>query len=80
MHSILVPLLCTSEGHTMGKCETYPNYEAKLAKILELSLCTRCAVSGHNESERYGIKGKLRFPCLLCKKKRPHNFFMFKTK
>ncbi len=63
--------LCASEGHTIGKCETYPNYEAKLAKILELSLCTRCAGSGHNESECYGKKGKLRFPCLLCKKKSP---------
>ena len=61
--------LCASEGHTMGKYETYPNYEAKLAKLLELSLCTRCAGSGHNESECYGKKGKLRFPCLLCKKK-----------
>ena len=61
--------LCTSEGHAIGKCETYPNYEAKLANILELSLCTRCAGSGHNESECYGKKGKLRFHCLLCKKK-----------
>ena len=61
--------LCASEGHTMGKCETYPNYEAKLDKILELSLCTRCAGSGHNESECYGKKDKLKFPCLLWKKK-----------
>ena len=57
------------EGHTIGKCETYANYETKLAKILELSLCTRCAGSGHNELECYGKKGKLRFPCLLCKNK-----------
>ena len=48
--------LCASEGHTIRKCETYPNYEAKLAKNFELSLCTRCAGSGHNESERYGKK------------------------
>ena len=41
--------LCAS-----GKYETYPNYEAKLAKILELSLCSRCAGSGHNKSECYG--------------------------
>ena len=60
--------LCASEGHTIGKCETDPNYEAKLAKILELSLCTRCAGSGHNESECYVKKVKLRFLCLLCKK------------
>lgn len=61
--------LCSSEGHYFGKCETYPNYEAKLARILELSLCTRCAGSGHNESECYGKKGFLKFPCLTCKKK-----------
>ena len=61
--------LCSSDGHSIGKCETYSSYEARIARIMELSLCTRCAGSGHNESECYGKKGKLRFPCLVCRKK-----------
>ena len=57
--------LCSSDGHSIGKCETYSTYESKMARILELSLCARCAGSGHNESECYGKKGKLRFQCLI---------------
>ena len=48
--------LCFSDGHSLGKCETYVTYESKLARIMELSLCTRCAGSGHKESECYGKK------------------------
>ena len=61
--------LCSSDGHSIGKCETYSTYECKLARILELSLCSRCAGSGHKESECYGKKGKLRFQCLICRKR-----------
>ena len=61
--------LCSSDGHSIGKCETSSNYESKLARILELSLCSRRAGLGHKESECYGKKGKLRFQCLICKKR-----------
>ena len=61
--------LCESDGHTIGKCEAFPSYESKIARIMELSLCTRCAGSGHKEFECFGKQGKLRFQCFICKKR-----------
>ena len=61
--------LCNSSEHTIGKCDNFVGYEAKIARLIELSLCIRCAGSGHSESECYGKKGKLRFQCVFCKKR-----------
>ena len=46
--------LCFSDGHSIGKCETYSTYESKMAKTLELSVSASCAGSGHKESQCYG--------------------------
>ena len=61
--------LCSSEGHTIGKCTNFLKYNDKLARLKELSLCSRCAGSGHNEDNCYGKQNKLRFECRNCKKK-----------
>ena len=61
--------LCSSDGNSIGKCETYSTYRSKMARILELSLCTRCAGSDHKKSECYGKKGRLKFQCLICRKR-----------
>ena len=39
----------------------------KIARLKDLSLCIRCAGSGHNENNCYGKQNKLRFECQLCK-------------
>ena len=61
--------LCLTDGHSIGSCDSFKTYEAKIARISELSLCPRCAGSGHSEGECYGNKGKMRFPCMVCKKR-----------
>ena len=61
--------LCSSVGHSLGQCKNFPTYEAKTARLLDLSLCTRCAGSGHSESECYGAKGMLRHACMSCQSK-----------
>ena len=65
----LICKLCSSEGHTLGKCSTFSSYSDKVARLLELSLCIRCAGSGHTEDKCYGKQNKLRFECKICKKK-----------
>ena len=65
----LICKLCSAEGHTLGKCSNFTNYNDKLARLKDLSLCTRCAGTGHDENSCYGKQNKLRFECLLCKKK-----------
>ena len=53
--------LCSPEGHSLGKCSKFNNYQDKLQRLQDLSLCIRCAGSGHDENECYGKQGKLRF-------------------
>ncbi|XP_068229592.1 uncharacterized protein [Palaemon carinicauda] len=61
--------LCAAEGLTLGKCVNFDHYNDKVARLRELSLCTRCAGSGHKDNECYGKQNKLRFECLLCRKR-----------
>ncbi|XP_068243599.1 uncharacterized protein [Palaemon carinicauda] len=61
--------LCAAEGHTLGKCVNFNHYNDKVARLRKLSLCTRCAGSGHEDNECYGKQKKLRFECLLCRKR-----------
>ena len=61
--------LCSAEGHSIGKCPSFVHYTDRLARLKELSLCTRCAGTGHNEEKCYGKQNKLRFECRNCKKK-----------
>ncbi|XP_068228118.1 uncharacterized protein [Palaemon carinicauda] len=61
--------LCAAEGHTLGKCVNFNHYNDKVARLRELSLCTRCAGSGHEDNECYGKQNKLRFECLLCRER-----------
>ncbi|XP_050687354.1 uncharacterized protein LOC126980939 [Eriocheir sinensis] len=58
-----------SKGHSLGKCSKFPKYEDKVERLRDLSLCTRCAGSGHVESACYGKQNKLKFACQLCKKR-----------
>ena len=58
--------LCGGHGHSLGQCNNFTNYEAKIARLNELSLCTRCAGSGHNEHNCFGKQGKLRYECRNC--------------
>ena len=60
--------LC-SAGHSMGKCKNFNNYEDKISRLKELSLCIRCSGSGHDENSCYGKQSKLRFECKVCKKR-----------
>ena len=61
--------LCNSKEHTLGKCTSFTGYQSKINRLKELSLCTRCAGSGHKEAECYGTQNKLRFECFNCKRK-----------
>ena len=61
--------LCSADGHSLGRCNNFVNYEDKLNRLRELSMCTRCAGSGHDENACYGKQNKLRFECALCKKR-----------
>ena len=61
--------LCSADGHSLGKCTNFISYEDKIDRLRELSMCTRCAGSGHEETACYGKQNKLRFECLVCKKK-----------
>ena len=61
--------LCGSDSHTLGQCTEFTTYDSKVARLKELTLCIRCAGSGHNEERCFGAKGKLRFPCKLCNTK-----------
>ena len=61
--------LCGSVEHSLGLCSTFTNYANKVARLRELSLCTRCAGSGHNEDNCYGKQGKLRYECRVCQTK-----------
>ena len=65
----LICKLCGAEGHTLGKCHSYVNHTDKIIRLRDLGLCSRCAGSGHSENECYGKQNKLRFECLVCKKK-----------
>ena len=65
----LICKLCSAEGHTLGKCSNFVNYSDKIARLKDLSLCTRCAGTGHDENSCYGKQNKLRFECILCKRK-----------
>ena len=60
--------LCSAEGYSMGKCNNFNNYENKISRLKESSLCIRCAGSGHDNS-CYGKQSKLRFECKVCKKR-----------
>ena len=42
--------LCSAEGHSMGRCNNFNNYEDRISRLKELSLCIRCAGSGHDEN------------------------------
>ena len=61
--------LCSAEGHSMGKCNNFNNYEDKISRLKELSLCIRCAGAGHDENSCYGKQSKLRFECKVCKRR-----------
>ena len=61
--------LCSAEGHSLGKCNSFNNYADKIARLRELSLCIRCAGSGHDENSCYGKQGKIRFACKVCQKR-----------
>ena len=58
--------LCSSDEHSLGLCSTFTSYEDKLARLRELTLCTRCAGSGHTENNCFGKQGKLRYECRIC--------------
>ena len=53
----------------MGKCNNFNNYEDKISRLKELSLCIRCAGSGQERNSYYGKQSKLRFECKVCKKR-----------
>ena len=38
----------------MGKYNNFNNYEDKISRLEELSLCIRCAGSGHGKNSCYG--------------------------
>ena len=61
--------VCLAEGHSIGKCTSFSSHNDKVARLRELSLCSRCAGSGHNENQCYGKQNKLRFECKICHKK-----------
>ena len=61
--------LCSAEGHSLGRCNNFIDYEDRIGRLRELSLCIRCAGSGHDENACYGKQNKLRFECLVCKKR-----------
>ena len=61
--------LCSADGHSLGKCTNFISYDDRIDRLRELSMCTRCAGSGHDETACYGRQNKLRFECLVCKKK-----------
>ena len=58
--------LCGSGDHTLGQCDEFVSYQSKVNRLQELTLCTRCAGSGHDENQCFGKQGKLRFPCKIC--------------
>ena len=41
--------LCSAEGHSLGRCPSFVNLNDRLARLRELSLCIRCAGTGHSE-------------------------------
>ena len=61
--------LCNSKEHTLGKCPSFTTFKARIDRANELSLCTRCAGSGHKEASCYGAQNKLRFECFHCKRR-----------
>ena len=67
--------LCSAEEHSMGKCNNFNNYEDKISRLKELSLCIRCAGSGHDENSCYGKQSKLRFECSV-QEERTYNTFV----
>ena len=58
--------LCGGQGHSLGQYNNYTSYEEKIVRLSELSLCTRCAGSGHNENNCFGKQSKLRYECRIC--------------
>ena len=61
--------LCSAEGHSIGRCPNFLHYADRIARLKELSLCTRCAGSGHDEDKCYGKQNKMRFECRICKRR-----------
>ena len=61
--------LCGSNTHTLGQCDSFTSYLSKVDRLRELTMCIRCAGSGHDENKCYGKQGKLRFPCKICNKR-----------
>ena len=55
--------VCSASDHSLGKCVNFSKYGDKIARLKDLSLCIRCAGSGHNENNCYGKQNKLRFEC-----------------
>lgn len=45
--------MCDAEGHFLGQCGKVNNYEDKVERLRELSLCIRCTGSGHGENASY---------------------------
>lgn len=62
-HAKLVCKLCGADGHSLGQCSTFANYESKVAHLRELSLCIRCAESGHQKNNCFGKQSKHRYAC-----------------
>ena len=57
--------LCSADHHSLGKCTNFVNYKDKINRLKKLSMCTRCAGSGHEENACFGKQNKLRFECLV---------------
>ncbi len=58
--------LCLTDSHSMGSCTQFPNYKSKIARLIELGLCEKCAGPNHKTEQCYGQQNKLRFACKLC--------------
>lgn len=69
MNDSLECKLCDSEGHTLGRCHTFNNYNDKVERFIKLSLCTSCVVSGQDENACYGKQYKFIFKCQSCRRR-----------
>ena len=57
---------CSSTGHSMMKCNKYPNYESRVNRCKSLKMCIRCSSFKHKENE---CNSTLDYECFTCKTK-----------
>jgi len=58
---------CDSHSHYSARCSKYSNYDQRLKRTKERSLCKLCLSSKHESEGCIGMRGKIPYECKICK-------------